>query len=110
MKTSSQKNEPALTTKILKSTNFKVYVAKKTRFGWVLSIIMMLIYYGFIVFLAFKPELLGTPISAKSVITWGIPVGLSVIFSCFILTGIYVRRANAEFDDMNAVILKESGL
>lgn len=110
MKTSSQKNGQDLTTKILNSASFKEYVAKKTSFGWILSVIMLLIYYGFVVTLAFSPELLGTPISANGVMTWGIPVGLGVIFSCFILTGIYVRRANAEFDDMNAAILKESGL
>ena len=110
MKTSPQENGQDLTTKILNSASFKEYVAKKTSFGWVLSAIMLLIYYGFIVVLAFAPELLGSPISANGVMTWGIPVGLGVIFSCFILTGIYVRRANAEFDDMNAAILKESGL
>lgn len=110
MKTSSQTEEQALVERILNSANFKEYVAKKTLFGWVLSAIMLLIYYGFIIALAFAPELLGTPVSANGVMTWGIPVGLGVIFSCFILTGIYVRRANAEFDDMNAAILKESGL
>ena len=110
MKTSPQKEEQALVERVLNSASFKAYVAKKTRFGWILSVIMLLIYYGFIVTLAFSPELLGTPISANGVMTWGIPVGLGVIFACFILTGIYVRRANAEFDDMNAAILKEAGL
>ena len=30
----------------------------------------------------------------------GIPVGVVVIFSAFILTGIYVRKANREFDQI----------
>jgi uncharacterized membrane protein (DUF485 family) len=43
MKTSSQKEEQALVERILNSASFKAYVAKKTRFGWILSVIMLLI-------------------------------------------------------------------
>ena len=87
MKTSPQENGQDLTTKILNSASFKEYVAKKTSFGWILSAIMLLIYYGFIVVLAFAPELLGSPISANGVMTWGIPVGLGVIFFLFYFNG-----------------------
>jgi uncharacterized membrane protein (DUF485 family) len=41
---------------------------------------------------------------AGSVTTVGIPVGIGVILSAFILTGIYVRRANTEFDELTAKI------
>ena len=47
--------------------------------------------------IAFAPKLLGTPIGG-GVMTVGIPVGLFVIVSAFVLTGIYVHRANSEFD------------
>ncbi|PTT88398.1 DUF485 domain-containing protein, partial [Pseudomonas sp. HMWF031] len=40
--------------------------------------------------------------------TWGIPIGVGLIVSAFVLTGIYVRRANGEFDDLNNAILKEA--
>ena len=39
--------------------------------------------------------------------TWGIPLGVGLILSAFVLTGIYVRRANGEFDRLNAEILRE---
>jgi len=73
-------------------------VDKRTRFAWILSIIMLVIYYAFILVIAFKPTLLATKISADSVITIGIPIGILIILSAFILTGIYVWRANGEFD------------
>ena len=52
---------------------------------------------------------MGARVSPDSTITWGIPIGVGLIVSAFILTGIYVRRANGEFDDLNNAILKEAG-
>ena len=51
---------------------------------------------------------MGAKLYPGSAITWGIPIGVGLIFSAFILTGIYVRRANGEFDALNTAILKEA--
>lgn len=58
--------------------------------------------------IAFEPKILGIPLSANTVTTWGIPVGIGVIFMAFILTGVYVQRANGEFDRINQEILNEA--
>ncbi len=50
---------------------------------------MIVIYFGFILLIAFDPKFLGTPIGS-GVMTIGIPVGLFVIVAAFVLTGIYV--------------------
>jgi len=73
----------------------------RSRFAWTLSAIMLLIYFGFVLTIAFNPALLGTPLFQGTVTTVGIPIGIGVIVSAFILTGIYVRRANNEFDALN---------
>jgi uncharacterized membrane protein (DUF485 family) len=86
---------------------FKELVAKRERFAWLLSIIMLGLYSAFILLIAFAPQVLGTPLSAGSSITWGIPLGVGLILSAFILTAIYVRRANGEFDSLNQAILRE---
>jgi uncharacterized membrane protein (DUF485 family) len=44
---------------------------------------------------------LGTPLSEGSVTTIGIPIGMAVIIFAFVITGIYTKRANSEFDDLN---------
>ncbi len=75
-------------------------VSTRSRFAWILSIIMLVIYFGFVLVIAFDPSLLGTPLCEGSVTTIGIPIGIAVIVSAFILTGIYVRRANGEFDEL----------
>ena len=69
---------------------------------------MLVIYLGFILLVAFGRGFLGTPIAERSVMTLGIPIGLFVIVSAFVLTGIYVRKANTTFNDLNGEILRDS--
>ena len=86
---------------IRNDSDYKELVAKRSSFSIKLSIIMLIVYFGFILMIAYFPEVLGTPLSEGSVTTVGIPVGMGVIFFAFILTGIYTKRANGEFDDLN---------
>jgi uncharacterized membrane protein (DUF485 family) len=89
---------------IAEDPQFQELVARRSGFAWVLSLIMLIIYLGFILLIAFAPQLLGTPIGDR-VTTIGIPIGLLVIISAFVLTGIYVNRANSEFDALTAKIV-----
>ncbi|HOW74750.1 MAG TPA: DUF485 domain-containing protein [Candidatus Competibacteraceae bacterium] len=82
-------------------------VSKRAKFAWILAILMLLIYYGFILIIAFNKEFLSQHLWEGSITTVGIPVGLGVIISAFILTGIYVFRANSEFDRLTAEIKEE---
>jgi uncharacterized membrane protein (DUF485 family) len=93
--------------RIEQNPRFKELVAKRERFAWLLSLIMLGLYVTFILLIAFAPQLLGTRISPDSPTTWGIPIGVGLILSAFILTGVYVHRANGEFDQLNQAILKE---
>jgi uncharacterized membrane protein (DUF485 family) len=43
-----------------------------------------------------------------SVMTIGLPIGLFVIVSAFVLVGIYVRRANSTYDSLTRDIVEES--
>ena len=93
---------------IQNSPRFKELVKKRERFAWILSAIMLGLYAGFILLIAYGPQILGAKLSPGSSITWGIPLGVGLIVSAFVLTGIYVRRANGEFDELNNAILKEA--
>jgi uncharacterized membrane protein (DUF485 family) len=92
--------------KIESNPKYQELVAKRTRYGWTLTALMMIVYYGYILLIAFDKELLARRIG-NSVITWGIPIGLFVILFTVVITGLYVRRANREFDDLTAEIRKE---
>ena len=82
-------------------------VRRRRNLGLTLSAIMLAIYLGFILLVAYAPAFLATPI-AGGLTTIGIPVGLFVIVSAFLLTGIYVWRANAVLDTLTHEIVTES--
>ncbi|WP_024303507.1 DUF485 domain-containing protein [Pseudogulbenkiania sp. MAI-1] len=94
--------------RVQSNPKFLELVHKKTSLGWTLSAVMLVIYYGFILLLAFAPGVLGTPLGEGSITTVGIPVGVLIIVSAFVLTGIYVRKANTEFDQLNQEIVEEA--
>lgn len=80
---------------------------KRNSLGWFLAALMMLVYYGYIALIAFNKPFLAQPIGS-GVTTLGIPIGMGVIVFTIIITGLYVRRANDEFDRLTAEILKEA--
>ena len=82
---------------ILSNTKYQELVSKRSRFAWTLSIVILVVYYAFVLVIAFDPALLGAKIG-DGVISVGIPVGMGIIVLSFILTGVYVRRANSEFE------------
>jgi uncharacterized membrane protein (DUF485 family) len=98
--------EDDLVQKIKSNPNYQKLVSTRSSYGWMLTWLMMIVYYGFIVLIAFDKELLAAKMGA-GVMTWGMPIGLFVIVFTVIITGIYVRRANSEFDDLTAEIRKE---
>jgi len=90
-----------LVDKIKNNPDYQELVKKRTSFSIKLSIAMLVVYFTFILTIAFNPSALGTPISSDSVTTVGIPVGIAIIIFAFVLTGIYTKRANGEFDDLS---------
>ncbi|RJG00727.1 DUF485 domain-containing protein [Noviherbaspirillum sedimenti] len=98
--------EENLVRRIASNPRYQKLVAVRTKFGWTLAVLMLIVYYGYILLIAFNKELLAKRIG-DGVMTWGIPIGLFVILFTVIITGIYVSRANKEFDDLTAAIRKE---
>ena len=95
-----------LVAKLQANPNYQKLVAERSRFGWTLTLLMILVYYGFILLTAFGKGLLSTPIGS-GVTTWAIPIGLFVIVFTVIITGIYVYRANHQFDELTARICQQ---
>lgn len=89
------------------NARFRELVEKRQRFATILSIIMLVVYISFILLIAFAPGWLGTPLHEGTSVTRGIPIGIGVIVISFVLTGIYVWRANGEFDRLTKSILSE---
>lgn len=95
-----------LVQRIKNNPNYQKLVAVRSSYGWTMTAIMLIVFYGYILLVAFNKQLLATKIGA-GVTTWGIPIGVFVIVFTVIITGIYVRRANKEFDSLTEQIRKE---
>ena len=93
--------------KIQKNPKYQELRKKRSSFGWLLTLLMMVVYYGYIALIAFNKPFLAQPVGA-GVTTLGIPIGMGVIIFTIVITGIYVRRANGEFDQLTKDILKDA--
>jgi uncharacterized membrane protein (DUF485 family) len=83
--------------------NYQKLVAERKSFGWTLAIITLVVYYGYIAIVAFAPGVIATTVFGD--ITVGIILGVAIILASILLTGIYVLRANSEYDDLtNAIV------
>lgn len=96
-----------LVTKIVANPKYQRLTKTRSRFGWLLTAIMMIVYYGYIGIIAFDKELFSQRLG-DGVMTVGIPVGFGVIVFTILITGFYVRRANTEFDALTEEIIEES--
>jgi len=97
--------EVDLAQRIAAHPKYQELKAKRSSFGWWLTLAMMVVYYGFILLVAFNKEFLSQRLGA-GVMTVGIPIGFGVIVFTIVITAIYVRRANSEFDELSAAIAK----
>ncbi|WP_375412202.1 DUF485 domain-containing protein [uncultured Bradyrhizobium sp.] len=90
--------------RILDDPAFQNLVRERSRFAWLLSAAMLVIYYGFILLVAFAKPLLATKVGS-GVTSLGIVLGIFVIISACVLTGLYVQRANGRFDELTRKLI-----
>ncbi|HOB67893.1 DUF485 domain-containing protein [Ottowia sp.] len=99
-------SDPAVE-RIQRNPKYQQLKSIRNRFGWTLTILMLIVYYGYIGLIAFDKEFLAKPLGA-GVTTIGIPIGMAVIVFTIIITGIYVFRANDTYDSLTRDILKDA--
>ena len=93
--------------KIQKNPKYLELKTKRNTIGWALTLLMLVVYYGYIALIAFNKPFLAQPLGA-GVTTLGIPIGMGVIVFTVLITAIYERRANNEFDALTSEILKDA--
>lgn len=95
-------------TKIQRNPKYLELRAKRNRLGALLTVLMLIVYYGYVALIAFDKEFLAQPLNSSGVTTLGIPIALFVIVFTVAITLFYIRRANNEFDQMTQQILKDA--
>lgn len=94
--------------RIRANPKFQAFVRQRSIYSVTMAIVGAMAYYGFILLVAFNKEFLASKVSAGAMTSIGIPIGVSVIVFTIIITWIYVRRANSEFDATNEQIIMEA--
>ena len=95
--------------RIAEDRRYQSLVLLRSRISWGLSCLVIAIFIGYMLLVAFAGPFLAKPIGNMTM-TIGIPIGLFVILSGIGLTAIYVVIANRRFDADTAALLNEHDL
>ncbi len=94
--------------RVAEDPRYQALVKRRARFTWILTGIMLAVFFGYILLVAFNKEFLAQPLWPGSSTSLGIPIGIGVILVGIALTGVYVRRANSDFDPMTKSIREDA--
>lgn len=95
--------------RIKANPKFQELVQRRSRYAWLLSLTVLVVFYGFILLVAFDPATMATRLGGEaSLLTLGPVVILSMFVLFWVLTALYVKRANGEFDALNRAIVEDA--
>ena len=101
-------SQNSIQARIRSNPKFAEMVGKRTRFAILLSLIVLVPYYTYMLLVSLQPQLFAAKIAEGSVITIGWPIAALIVVGGWLLTGVYVSRANGEFDSLNQEVLEEA--
>lgn len=85
---------------ILEDEDFKAMVSKKNTFSYFMTILELILYFGFVALIAYNKPFLARKLSEDGATTIGIPIAVMTIVLSWVLTTIYIIWANSSYDDM----------
>ena len=100
--------EDDLVGRITANPKYEKLVSTRSTYSIIMTVLIMVIYYGYILLIAFDKEFLAQKVGADMVTSIGIPLGVGVIILTILITNIYVRRANTEFDSLTNELINEA--
>jgi uncharacterized membrane protein (DUF485 family) len=83
---------------ILHDPDFKDLSSQKFTISITLTILELVLYFGFIGLIAFNKPFLAQKLSEGVATTIGIPIAVGTIVGSWVLTGIYIWWANTKYD------------
>ena len=81
---------------LLESPDFHRLLARRWRVSLLLTTLLFVLYYGYIILIAVNRPLVSRKIGETTTI--GIPLGVAVILGAWVLTALYVVWANRYYD------------
>ncbi len=95
-----------LVQKIEEHPKYQELISKRKSFSIKLGVFVLVMFYAYILTIAFNKEILATKIG-DGLTTVAFPIALAILVISFITTLIYVKRANGEFEDLTNEIKKD---
>lgn len=95
--------------KVVAHPKFAELMKKRNRFALLLSAIVLGVYYTYVMIAALAPATFAAPIGEGYTWCLGLLAGFIIQGFAFVMTGVYVRRANGEFDAINRTLIEEAG-
>jgi uncharacterized membrane protein (DUF485 family) len=94
--------------RVVAHPKYKELMSKRNGFALKLSAVVLIVYYSFVLVATMAPATFSAPLSEG--MTWciGLAAGFAIQAFAFVMTGIYVRRANGEFDALNRILIEET--
>lgn len=87
-----------LVERIKANPKYHELVSKRSSFAVKLAIFVLVVYYGFVLVIAFDKEFFATKVGEVMTVAW--PIAVAIIIIAFVTTLIYVVKANGEFEDL----------
>ncbi len=85
---------------ILNDPDFKELSSKKNNISIILTILELVLYFGFISLIAYDKTFLARKMSEGGSATIGIPIAVGTILGSWVFTGIYIWWANVKYDEL----------
>ena len=96
-----------LTQRIQGNSQYQRLISGRDALSWWLTVLVLIVYFGFLLIIAFDKSLFALPIAAGMTTSWGILVAIGVILLTIVTTAIYVRKANRDYDGIVKEILEK---
>ncbi|RAI43012.1 DUF485 domain-containing protein [Rhodoplanes roseus] len=98
----------AVYARIRANPKFVSLVERRGRLAWTLAAIVFVLFYALVLTIAFAPGVIGSRVAPGSTLSVGIAAGLFQFVFFWILTALYVRKANTDYDALTAEVVDDA--
>jgi uncharacterized membrane protein (DUF485 family) len=85
---------------ILEDEDFKSLHSQKNSISIILTVLELVLYFGFIALIAFNKPFLAQKLNPGGATTIGIPIAVGTILLSWVFTAIYIFWANSKYDTL----------
>ncbi len=93
--------------KVLKHPKYAELVQRRTKISMSFFVVALVIYSGFILTLAYMPDVFAQPIGEGWTMSVGVLTGVLVVFSAVIMIALYTYFSNKIFDPLLEAIMRD---